>query len=281
MAPGFLGDRQNDTGKFDPFSINGADHWYAVPNQRVRAINNDLAQRTFLPGWLRSVGPGWIGWGVESFVDELAIATGQDPLEFRLSLLDASGKNAGTAPNSVGGASRLANVLRLVRERSGWGGELPDGEGRGVAVFSGQERNMPTWVACVAHVGVNRDTGKVDVKRLTMSIDCGTVVHPNGALAQAEGASLWGLSMALHEGTAFKDGQVRHTNLSGYTPLRMRDVPEQDIEFVDSDEMPTGLGEPPLIVVAPAVANAIYQAVGVRMRDLPIRAGDIKAALNS
>jgi CO/xanthine dehydrogenase Mo-binding subunit len=281
MAPGFLGDGQNDTGKFDPFSINGADHWYSVPNQRVRAINNDLAQRTFLPGWLRSVGPGWIGWGVESFVDEVAIATGQDPLEFRLSLLDASGKNAGTAPNSVGGASRLANVLRRVRERSGWGDELPDGEGRGVAVFSGQERNMPTWVACVAHVGVNRDSGKVDVKRLTMSIDCGTVVHPNGALAQAEGASLWGLSMALHEGTAFKDGQVRHTNLSGYTPLRMRDVPEQDIEFVDSDEMPTGLGEPPLIVVAPAVANAIYQAVGVRMRDLPIRAGDIKAALNS
>jgi isoquinoline 1-oxidoreductase beta subunit len=87
--------------------------------------------------------------------------------------------------------------------------------------------------------------------------------------------------MALHEGTTFADGQVRDTNLNRYTPLRMGDVPEQDIEFVDSDEMPTGLGEPPVIVVAPAIASAIYQAVGVRMRDLPIRAKDIKAALNS
>jgi isoquinoline 1-oxidoreductase beta subunit len=157
MAPGFLGDGQNDTGKFDPFSIRGSDHWYTLSNHRVRAINNELAQKTFLPGWLRSVGPGWIGWGVESFMDELAVAGGHDPLEFRLSLLDASGKNAGEAPNSVDGAKRLANVLRRVRKRSGWDSELPDGEGRGVAVCAGQERNMPTWVP-VSHS--SRSTGK-------------------------------------------------------------------------------------------------------------------------
>jgi CO/xanthine dehydrogenase Mo-binding subunit len=279
MAPGFLGDGQNDSGKFDPFSINGADHWYTLANHRVRAINNELAQSTFLPGWLRAVGPGWIGWGVETFMDELAIGTGQDPIAFRLSLLDASGKNAGTAPRSIGGAKRMANVLQRVRERSNWGGELPNGEGRGVAICGGQERDKPTWVACVAHVKVDPASGLVEVKKLTMSIDCGTVVHPDGALAQAQGASLWGMSLALHEGTGFVDGQVKDTNLNSYTPLRMGDLPGQDIEFIESDEFPTGLGEPPLIVVAPAIGNAIYQAVGVRMRDLPIRPDAIKAAL--
>ena len=105
MAPGFLGDGVDGNGKFDSFSISGADHWYTLPNHRVRAINNDLAQRTFLPGWWRAVGPGWIGWGVESFMDEVAAIVGEDPVEFRLARLDAAGKNAGEAPNSVGGAS--------------------------------------------------------------------------------------------------------------------------------------------------------------------------------
>lgn len=270
-APGFMADGLNDSGKIDTFSIAGADHWYTLPNHRVRAINNELAQRTFMPGWLRAVGPGWTGWAVESFMDELAVAAAQDPIEFRLALLDASGKNAGEAPQSTGGAQRLANVLRRVRDMSGWGEELPDGEGRGVAICAGQERNMPTWIACVAHVAADKSTDTVAVKRLTLVIDVGTVVHPDGALAQAQGAALWGLSLALHEGTAFKDGQVADRNLNTYTPLRMGDVPAVDVEFVDSDEFPSGLGEPPLICVAPAIANAIYQAVGVRVRDLPIR----------
>ena len=119
MAPGFLADGVDGNGKFDTFSISGADHWYTLPSHRVRAINNDLAQRTFLPGWLRAVGPGWVSWGVESFMDELANKLDEDPVEFRLARLDATGKNAGSEPNSVGGASRLANCLRDVAERSG------------------------------------------------------------------------------------------------------------------------------------------------------------------
>ena len=90
MAPGFMPDAVNGLGKVDPFSANGADHWYTMPNQRVRAINNDLAQKTFLPGWLRAVGPGWIGWGIESFMDELAVQTGQDPIEMRIAMLDGA-----------------------------------------------------------------------------------------------------------------------------------------------------------------------------------------------
>ena len=271
MAPGFLADGVDGNGKFDPFSINGADHWYTLPNHRVRAINNELAQNTFLPGWLRSVGPGWIGWGVECFMDEIAEMTGEDPIEFRLARLNAVGKNAGTTPNSVGGASRLAAVLKDVVDRSGWGKNLPDGEGLGVAVSHGQERNMPTWTACVAHVTVDAESKAVTVKKIWQSIDCGTVVHPDGAMAQAEGATLWGLSLALHEGTTFENGQVSGRNLNAYTPLRMADVPELDIHFMESTEFPTGLGEPPLIAVAPAIGNAIYSASGIRVRDLPIR----------
>ena len=90
-------------------------------------------------------------------------------------------------------------------------------------------------------------------------------------MSQAEGACLWGVSLALHEGTVFKDGQVADQNLDTYTPLRIDKVPELDIKFVESTEFPTGLGEPPLIPVAPAIANAIFAASGIRARDLPIR----------
>ncbi len=92
-----------------------------------------------------------------------------------------------------------------------------------------------------------------------------------GAIAQAEGASLWGVSLALHESTAFIDAQVKDQNLNTYTPLRMSDVPELDIKFIESTEFPMGLGEPPLIAVPPAIGNAVYAVTGSRIRDLPIR----------
>ncbi|MEO0367136.1 MAG: molybdopterin cofactor-binding domain-containing protein, partial [Pseudomonadota bacterium] len=269
MAPGFLGTGVDGNGKFDGFSINGADTWYSIPNHRVRAINNELAQDTFLPGWLRAVGPGWISWGVECFLDEVAAKRGVDPIEMRLALLDAEGKHSGSAPHAVGGAARLRAILEDVRDRSGWGRDLPPGEGLGVAVSHGQERAMPTWTACVAHVAVDDD--KITVKKIWQTLDCGTRVHPDGALAQAEGATLWGVSLALHEGTKFENGHVKDRNLDSYTPLRMADVPELDIRFIENDEFPMGLGEPPLIAVAPAIGNAVFAASGRRARDLPIR----------
>jgi CO/xanthine dehydrogenase Mo-binding subunit len=276
-----MGDGVDGKGKFDPFSINGADGWYSLGNHRVRAINNQLAQQTFLPGWLRSVGPGWVNFGVESFMDEIAHSMGMNPLELRLSLLTGEGKNAGSAPNSVGGAKRLANVLRRVQAKSNWGTALGENEGMGVATGFGQERTMPTWTACVAKVRVDRDSGQVKVTDLFVEMDCGTVVHPDGAMAQAEGSLLWGLSMALHEGTSIVKGQVSSHNLNTYTPLRLPDVPALHIGFVDSTEFPVGLGEPGVTVVGPAIANAIYNAVGVRLRGLPIRPEAVKAALRA
>jgi len=271
MAPFFIGPGIDGKGELDAFSINGSDHWYSLPAHRVRAINNGLAQQTFLPGWLRAVGPGWISWGVESFFDEIADQMGQDPVAMRMGLLDGAGKNAGGEGSTVGGAKRLAAVLKDVSERAGWGRDLPANEGLGVAVGHGQERGMPTWIACVAHVAVDPSSGDVTLKKLWQTIDVGTVVNPDGAMAQAEGAALWGVSLALHEGARIANGEVAEQNLDRYKPLRMSDVPELDIVFVDSDEFPSGMGEPPLIPVAPAIGNAVFAATGKRVRELPIK----------
>jgi isoquinoline 1-oxidoreductase subunit beta len=280
MAPSFLSKDANGV-SYDPFSINGADHWYTVGAQRVRALRNDLADRPFRPGWLRSVAPGWTNWALESFMDEAAHAAGVDPVAFRLRLLDGAGRNAGSAPNAVGGARRQAAVVARAAEKAGWGGAMPNDTGLGIATSFGQERDMPTWVACVARVRVGRDSGRVTVEKLTVVVDAGTVVHPDGAQAQVEGAALWGLSMALHEGSEFVKGQPKDTNLDTYTPLRMGDVPEVEIEFLPSSEAPVGLGEPATTVVGPAIANAIFAAAGARVRSLPIRPDAVLEALNN
>ncbi|MEE4360338.1 MAG: molybdopterin cofactor-binding domain-containing protein [Pseudomonadales bacterium] len=280
MVPAFMPDGVNGE-KYDPFSISGADHWYSVGPHRVRALSNDLANRTFRPGWLRYVGPGWTNWALESFIDEAAHATGRDPVAFRLDMLRAEGRNAGEAPNSVGGAARQAEVLRRLAERAGLGETLPADTGIGVATTFGQERGMPTWSACAARVKVDRETGAVKLEKLTLVIDAGTIVDPDGALAQAEGAALWGASLALHEGTRFEQGQVAARNLDRYTPMRMADVPELDIVLVDSDETPVGMGEPATTVVGPAIGNALFAAVGARVRHIPIQPQTVLDALQA
>ena len=264
---------------YDPFAISGADHWYEVGALKVRALSNDLANATFRPGWLRSVGPGWTNWALESFIDQAAAHVKVDPVAFRLRLLTGAGRNAGLGASDRGGALRQAEVVRRAAEKAGWGSPLPVDSGRGIASSFGQERGMPTWVACVAEVAVDRTSGIVTVQKLTVVTDAGTVVDPDSARAQTEGASLWGLSMTLYEGTDFVAGQVRDTNLNTYTPLRMGDVPELDISFVDSVEVPVGLGEPATTVIAPAIANAIFAATGARVTHIPITSAAVLAAL--
>lgn len=275
MAPGFLAPAVDGSGKLDMFSSSGADHWYTMENHRARSINNELAQATFTPGWLRSVGQGWVVWGLESFIDEIAVKAGKSPVDFRLNMLDGKGKQAGKAPESVGGAKRLYATLQKVKDKAK-SIKLGKDEGIGYSVSAGQERTMPAWISMAAHVHVNRSTGKITVKKIIAVIDAGIVIHPDGALAQIEGSLLWGTSLALHEHNSIKDGLASKTNLHTYLPLRMNDVPEMDIEFVDSDEFPVGLGEPGVIGVAPAIGNAVYQAVGVRLRSLPMLPNQIR-----
>jgi CO/xanthine dehydrogenase Mo-binding subunit len=277
-APALMPKAKNGVA-YDPFAISGADHWYEVGAQTVRAINNDLANETFRPGWLRSVGPGWTNWALESFIDEAAHHLKIDPIAFRLKLLSGAGRNAGGPPSAVGGAHRQAEVVRQVAQKAGWGGKLPADTAIGVATSFGQERDMPTWVACAAQVHVDRASGVVTVQKLTLVTDAGTIVDPDGARAQTEGAALWGLSMALHEGTAFVNGQVQDTNLDTYMPLRIADTPVVDVHFIDSTEPPVGLGEPATTVVAPAIANAIFNAVGARLRHIPITPDAVHEAL--
>jgi isoquinoline 1-oxidoreductase subunit beta len=220
-----------------------------------------------------------VNWALESFMDEAAHTAGVDPVAFRLRMLDGAGPNAGSSPNAVGGARRQAAVLARVAQKAGWGSATPKDVGLGVATTFGQERDMPTWVACVARVRVDRTSGRVMVDKLTLVIDAGTIIHPDSAEAQVEGAALWGLSMALHEGSEFVKGQPNDINLDTYTPLRMGDVPELEIEFLPSTETPTGLGEPATTPIAPAIANAIFGASGARVRHLPIRPEAVRQAL--
>jgi len=279
MSPEALADSVDKKGKLDPFSTSGADHWYTMDHHRSRAINNDLAQRTFLPGWLRSVGQGWIVWGLESFIDEIAHRAGVAPLEFRLRMLDGQGKQAGIAPETIGGAHRLRHVLEVLKQQIPYGASLPANEGIGIALSSGQERTNAAWIATSVHVSVDRDSGAIQVKKINMVVDAGVIIHPDGARAQLEGAALWGLSLALNEHTEFVNGQVRDVNLNTYTPIRMNEIPEIAIELIDSSGFPAGLGEPGVIGIAPAIGNAIFQAVGVRLRDLPMKPATLLTAL--
>ncbi len=280
VAPYFMPKDANGT-PYDLFAISGADHWYTVGAQRVRALRNDLASRTFCPGYLRSVGAGWTSWAVETFLDEAAVMAGVDSLAFRLGLLDGAGRNSGSAPNAVGGAHRQAAVLARAAQKAGWGKALPKDVGLGIASTFGQERTMPTWVACAARVRVDRTTGQVAVEKLTVVIDAGTIIHPDSAEAQVEGGVFWGLGMTLHEGSEYVKGQPKDTNLDSYRVLRMGDIPEIEIEFLPSTEAPVGLGEPATTAVAPAIGNAIFAATGARIRHLPIRPEAVLAALSS
>jgi isoquinoline 1-oxidoreductase subunit beta len=280
ILPGLLAQTPDKQSTVDSFAVSGADFWYSVPHHHVRAIQHDLAQQAVRPGYLRAVGPGFTTFAVESFMDEMADQAGLDPAGFRLRMLDGKGKQAGRAPNSVGGASRLANVLKQVVERSGYGRKtLPANSAMGLACSFGQERTMPTWNACVADVSVEPESGRFQIKKLTLVADVGICVHPESTLAQMQSALLWGVSLATREYASVSKGAIEQKNFHQYKPLRMADIPELEIHLVQNDHFPVGSGEPATGVVAPAVANAIARAVGARVRDLPITPERVRQAL--
>ena len=303
----FLINAADKKGKLDGWSNNGADHWYDVPNQRVRAIQNDLVQNSFPIGAVRSVANNYTVFAVESFVDEVAHKTGKDPLELRLQLLTAKGDNAGAGPDAlahhtvptffgipsadwkkwkfrpiyhknpnVGGATRLANVLHIAAGLSGYGSRyLPKDTAFGIAVSAAEERAMPTFCACVAEVTVSRKTGMPTVNEIVVAMDVGLAVNPDGIRSQVEGSVLWGLSNALYEKMTARDGKLEPNNFDKYKWQTIEGLPKLRIEIVENGPYPSGVGEPATSVVPPAIANAIYNAVGVRLRSLPISKNEI------
>ena len=277
MAPGFLG-KDASGKKFDPFQINGSDHWYTVPNQLVLTEMNKIAQAATPSGQLRSVAPAWTFWAVESMIDEMAHKMGVDPLALRLQMLDGKGKNAGKGA-TANGAKRLASVLQKVAAKAGYGKAMAKNSGIGLACVTSQERASAAWTATAANVTVNPADGSFTVNRLTVGTDLGTLINPNAVEAQVQGATLWGLSLATLEEVEMKDGRLQASNFDTYTPCRMENAPDLDVILVETGQYPVGCGEPAVTSVAPAIANAIFAASGARVRSLPITAEKVKAAL--
>jgi isoquinoline 1-oxidoreductase beta subunit len=235
-------------GGIDPTAVEGAiDLPYAIPNLEVRYTRADLG----IPvGFWRSVGHTHTAFVVETFIDELAAAVAQDPVAFRLRLL--------------GDAPRHARVLERVAELSGWGTSLPAGWGRGVAVHE----SFGSFVAQVAEVEV-RGT-EIHVRRVVCAFDCGVVINPDTVEAQLQGAIVFGLTAALKGEITIARGRVEQSNFHDYSVLRMDEMPQIEVALVPSGDAPGGVGEPGTPPIAPAVANAIYAAIGTRVRRLPI-----------
>jgi isoquinoline 1-oxidoreductase beta subunit len=222
---------------------------YAIPDKHAEA--KDAAHPIRLGAW-RSVLNSQHGFFKESFVDELAHAAGKDPYLFRRDLL--------------GDEPRFRAVLERVATMAGWGTPLPGGEGRGIALTE----SFGSIVGEVAHVAVAPD-GTLRVKHVYAVVDCGDVVNPDSALAQVEGGIIFGLSAALVGEITIDAGRVVQRNFRDHQMIRLAAAPRITAEFIKTDRRPGGLGEPCVPPIAPAVANAIFAATGVRVRDLPIK----------
>jgi isoquinoline 1-oxidoreductase subunit beta len=274
---------KGDKYKVDSSSMSGSDSWYGIPNYAARDITNDLGQRATPPGFLRSVSTAWTFFALESFLDELARKTGKDPVQLRLSLLTATGPNAGSAPMSVGGADRIAAVIKKAAKETDFEkkhGRLGPGRGIGLAATT-HFRDTPTWTCGIAEVAVDKESGEIKVERFTTAIDLGLPVNTDGALSQVEGGTLFGLSLAMYEQATMHNGLLDQTNFDTYTPIRMAQVPDVVIHILANGHTPVGVGEPAVTVVAPAVSNAVYDAVGIRLRHLPFTTDRVKALLKS
>ncbi|NMP15380.1 molybdopterin cofactor-binding domain-containing protein [Thalassotalea sp. Y01] len=211
-------------------------------------------------GWYRAVYAIFYGFAYGSFADELAIAKGIDTVAMLHQLYDAN-KN----PEQEEQVKRSKGVLDLVAKQAGWGKQLPEGEGLGIAVHY----SFQSYVAMAVHVKVDGDN--IKVLNVDCGIDCGQILNTDGATAQMEGAVVMGMSLSLYTEISFKDGAVVNSNFHDYPVLRINEMPNVRVHIVDSDANPTGLGEPGVAPFAPALTNAIYAASGKRYRDLPIK----------
>jgi isoquinoline 1-oxidoreductase beta subunit len=243
----------------DSTSVEGAANVaYAIPNLSVELTTTQTGVPVL---WWRVVGSSHTAFAVEAFIDEAAHAAGKDPFAFRRDLLAHE--------------PRMRGVLELAAQKAGWdpAKPLPKGRGRGIAVAEA----FKTFVAQVAEVSVDKD-GNVKVERVVCAVDCGTPINPDVIAAQMEGGIGFGLGAALHSAITLKDGKVEQNNFDGYQVLRFAEMPKVEVHIVQSGEAPTGVGEPGVAPVGPAVANAIFAATGRRIQSLPFPVAAEKSA---
>lgn len=235
----------------DGTSVEGvSDTPYAIPNMQVELHTVSAGPR---PLWWRSVGHTHTAYVMETMIDEIATAVGKDPVAFRLALLEKH-------PRHVG-------VLKLAAEKAGWDTPPPEGVFRGVAVHE----SFKSFVAEVADVRIV--DGKPKVERVVAAVDCGLAINPDNIKAQVEGGVGFGLGAVLHSKVTLKDGVVDQGNFDAYEVLRIHEMPRVEVHLVPSAEPPTGIGEPGVPPIGPAVANAVAVGTGHRVRVLPFADG--------
>jgi isoquinoline 1-oxidoreductase beta subunit len=237
----------------DSTSVEGAANIaYAIPNIDVELSTTKVGVPVL---WWRVVGSSHTTFAVESFIDEAAHAAGKDAFTYRRELLEHQ--------------PRMRGVLELAAEKAGWSSDpLPKGKGRGIAVAEA----FKTFVAQVAEVSVD-ESGRIRVDRVVCAVDCGTPINPDIIIAQMEGGIGFGLGAALYGAITLKDGRVEQNNFNSYRVLRMNEMPKIEVHIVPSTEAPTGVGEPGVAPLGPALANALFAATGKRSYVFPLVKG--------
>ena len=261
---------------------------YDIPNLR---LENGPAPNHVRIGWYRSVYDIPHAFAVCSFADELAVAAGKDPVDYLRQLIGAARTidlramgvdypNYGVEDLLPCDEERLSHrdgpATWRARSRRGqerWGGKLPPREGRGIAVH----RSFLAYVAAVAHVAVGQD-GQLTIPRIDIAMDCGLVVNSDRVRAQLEGAVIMGISNTLYSNITFSKGRTEQSNFPDYLVARTDITPDTRVYIVESSAPPSGVGEPGVPPIAPAICNAIYAAVGKRIRALPIDPNELKAS---
>jgi len=260
IAPSISGQKGQPTpGGVDPDLPDEAGPVYGLPNYSIEYI---LAETPVPLGWMRSVYALQAGFALESFIDELAVAAGKDPLQYRLKLL-AKDQDLPYF-TTTWHTARMRGVLQLAAEKSGWDKPLPAGHYRGVACFG----CFASYMAEVVEISMENDTPRV--RRVVAVVDCGQVINPSILEQQIQGGIVYGLGNALRAKITIEKGRVVQGNFDDYAPLRMDETPTVEVYAVPSAEVPTGIGEPSVPPIAPALCNAIYAATKKRIRALPI-----------